>query len=152
MSDMNNCLPIAAFSFLAFALVSQPAFCGDIFVGKYTSLSKQEQGLGEHGKYTIYVKKTDTGYTLDYFNEGSAFFTMEVQRCSEKDLKIEYFHSYALPGELQVLCDPTLNSVQFFYSQNGIKLPDRMAPEELIRKAQYYANVQWAFFGFKKVE
>jgi hypothetical protein len=139
---------------IAFALMCMchPAHSEDRFVGKYSSLSKQNSGLGEHGKYTIKIARTDTGYFLECFYEDRPLFSQELQECTESELKAEYFHSYALPGNREILCDAKLHSVQFFYSENGIRLPDRMAPEELVRKAQYYGNVQWSFFGFKKVE
>jgi hypothetical protein len=151
---MNNYRQISAAGFLALSLASA-SFCAysqDTFVGKYSSLSKQNNGLGEHGKYTINISKTATGYLLECFNEGQPLFKRELQQCTESDLKAEYFHSYALPGRREVLCDPKMHSVQFFYSEKGIKLPDRMAPDELIRKSEYYGNVQWSFFGFKKIE
>lgn len=151
---MNGYPRRARVGFLALTVLcaSARAFAGDILVGKYSSLSKQEQGLGEHGKYTVNVMKTDTGYTLECFDQGRPLFTQELQRCSDSELRTRYFHTYALPGQLEALCDPNLHSVQFFYAQNGIKLPDYMAPEELVSKAQYYGNVQSAFFRFRKLD
>jgi len=134
-----------------FLIPTSGAFAEDFFVGKFVSESRENFGAGEYGKYAIDITKKDNGYMLNYTKGDQPLFTVDVHRCSEASLKIQYYHSFALPGEVQTLCG-NLESVQFFYAQNGIKIPERPPIKGAIYKTQYYANVQWAVYGFKKIE
>lgn len=123
----------------------------ELFVGTFASETRENFGADQLGKYVIEIAKKDDGYSLTYSMDGRPLFTVDVHKCSEESLKARYYHSYALPGELKALCGP-LKSVQIFYAQNGIKISEQAPVKEATYKTQYYANVQWAIYGFKKVK
>lgn len=127
------------------------SFSEDFFVGKYVSESRDNFGADEYGKYSIDVTKNKNGYLLSYSKDLQPFFNLVVGKCSEKALKIEYYHSFSLPGDVHVLCGDN-DSVQFFYAQNGIRIPERGTIKGAIYKTKYYANVQFAIYGFKKIK
>lgn len=123
----------------------------ELFVGTFASEARENFGADQFGKYVIEITKKDDGYSLSYSMDGRPLFTVDVHKCSEESLKARYYHNYALPGELKALCGP-LKSVQIFYAQNGIKISEQAPVIEATYKTQYYANVQWAIYGFKKVK
>ncbi|WP_157354293.1 surface-adhesin E family protein [Aromatoleum toluclasticum] len=123
----------------------------ELFVGTFASETRENFGADQFGKYVIEITKKDDGYSLSYSTDGRPLFTIDVQKCSEESLKARYYHYYALPGELKALCGPR-KSVQMFYAQNGIKISEQGPVKEATYKTQYYANVQWAIYGFKKTK
>ena len=146
-----HCTAFAALMLMGCVVGPNRASGGDLFTGTYVSESKENFGANEPGKIVIEVAKIEGGYTLTYSTGDKKLFTVDVEKCSEKNLKIEYYHSFAQPGEMQALClKERSKSVQFFYAENGIQLPERMGGK--IYKTKYYSDVQWSIYGFKKIK
>lgn len=149
---MKNILGFVG-SYILIVLIMTPvsnACAEDLFVGKYVSESRANFGTDEYGKYAIEITQKDDGYMLSYVKDGEPLFTATYFKCSEAQLKLQGYHFFALPGEVQALCDRY--GVELFYAENGIKIPAKGMVKGGVYSTQYYSNVQWGIYGFKKIK
>ena len=120
----------------------------DLFVGRFVSETRQNFGSDDPGEYVIDVQRQGEKYTLSYSHKGAKMFTREGVQCSPDS---EGYLSERPPGEAKTLCNAQEKnhaSPLLSYSENGIKIP-RIGTSY---KTQYYARIQWAIRGFRRVQ
>lgn len=121
------------------------AFANDLFVGKFASETRDNFGTDKSGEYEIEVVRRGENFNLSVSQNGKFLFDVEAAPCSPE--KEDYLRDRP-PGDAYVLCNTSMRSSAFVYSQNGIKVP--MIGTHY--KVQYYAHIQWGFYGFRKVQ
>jgi hypothetical protein len=139
-----------AFIAIILALVAHAAVAAppDLFVGRFVSETRQNFGSDDPGEYVIDVRKQGEQYVLTFSHKGQGMFIVEAGPCN---VDSESHLSQRPPGKARTLCDfqdrnyplPVLS-----YSEGGIKVP-RVGTSY---KTQYYARIQWAILGFRKVQ
>ncbi|MDZ4099376.1 MAG: hypothetical protein U1E13_11875 [Methylophilaceae bacterium] len=136
-------------------------FANELFVGKFSSETKENFGPGKLGQIEVNIKRKDEKYVVTVFNLGEFKFEYLAVPCSsEKEAKSGYLQEHP-PGETYALCHGSNGGVTFFYSQYGIKDPlariykyqgTENTREDKYFKAQYYGYIQWSIWGFRKVD
>ena len=120
------------------------------FSGKYTSETYENFGP-KKDVFTIEVAKVDDGYQFDYFKDGQLIFSNTLTGCSEKALRTEGYHTFAMPGVVRTLCTKDKGGIHFFYAENGIELAEPHVSPRKIYKAKFYSHLGWSIYGFKKL-
>lgn len=121
------------------------AFANDLFIGKFASETRDNFGTDKYGEYEIEVIRKGENFNLSVSQNGKFLFDVEAAPCSPEN---EGYLRDRPPGEAYALCNISMRSSALVYSQNGIKVP--MIGKHY--KAQYYAHIQWGFYGFRKVQ
>jgi len=133
-------------------------FPSELFIGKFASETRENFGLDRYGEYEIEVVRKGETFILTASHNGKFLFEEETAPCSPA--KEDYLRGYPA-GDVHALCNTKYGSSVFVFSQNGIKNPliDLYKTKgienprlERYYKAQYYAHIQWGFYGFRKVQ
>jgi hypothetical protein len=154
-------------------LTASSAWAEDLFIGAFESETRANFGSDTPGEYRIeVVAAAKDKYVATIYHRGKILGKQELIRCPAE--REDYFRSRA-PGRAEVLCSDrgygSLHGV-LSYSENGIHVaavkPKYVKNPELVKqeglrpgdpslfesrhhKAKYYAHVEWAFYGFRKV-
>lgn len=138
----------------------------DILIGKFASETRENFGRDKYGEYEINVDHKGEKYILSIFQDGVFKFDVEAVPCDPKTAghlnEIRGYLNDHPPGEVYVLCNISHKSPVLVYSQNGIKDPmadiykekglNKNPRTDLYYRTQYYAQIQWGFYGFRKVK
>jgi hypothetical protein len=137
---------------------SKHLLANDLFIGKFASETRENFGRDKYGEYEIEVVRKGEKYILSIFQDGKFQFDVEAVPCDQK--MVGYLREHP-PGDVYTLCNTSYGSTVFVYSQNGIKDPMAEIYKEkgiknprtdVYYRTQYYAQIQWGFYGFRKVQ
>jgi hypothetical protein len=149
---------VILFSATLFCCYSEQSLANDIFIGQFSSETRENFGRDKYGEYVIDVVRKGDKYVLSISQNGAFKFKVEAAPC---DPNKEGYLQERPPGDVYALCDPSYESPALVYSQNGIKDPMARVYSEkgvknpradLYYRTQYFAHIQWGFYGFRKVQ
>jgi hypothetical protein len=177
VSDIPVLMRAALTIFCAIVASVCLASTNDIFVGTFESESRQNFGSDTLGEWRIQVVAPSKGkYVATIHRSGKLIEKRDLIPCS---VSSEGYLDDRPSGPAKVICSPAQNGsmslpeIPFLsYAENGIRVraikqkyvakPDLVAAEGLKpgdsalfetrhHKAKFYARVDWAIYGFRKV-
>jgi len=141
----------------------------NLFVGVFESETRENFGSDTPGEYRIEVVAiVKDRYTSTIYRRGKILVKQELVGCSEER---KNHLSGRAPGRVEVLCS-TKDFPVLTYAENGISVRavkpkyaknPQLAKQEGLKpgdpnifelrhhKTKYYAQIQWSFYGFRKV-
>lgn len=176
---MNSFQPfqkhILTFCMLAFlGFLSSPIFANNLFVGRYLSETRENFGRDKLGEYEIAVTFNESHKIFDITisQNGKLKYTLEGTPCIPE--YVDYLNGRP-EGKAEALCNTDKFKFPILvFSENGIRNPapdyskdpekkkfvDKILMESGVKpfpwkpyiKTQYYAYVEWGFYGFRKVQ
>lgn len=160
--------------FSCLGCLSNKAFANDLLIGKYLSETRENFGRDKLGEYEIEITASNKPNILKItiFQNRKLKYTFESATCEPN--YIGYLDGRP-DGKVEALCDTSESKhPKFVYVENGIKnpAPDYSKDPEKVKmmdkilkesgsmpykwkpfyKTQFYAYVDWGFYGFRKVQ
>ena len=136
---------------------NDPVLANDLFIGKFSSETRENFGPGKLGEVEVNIDRKGEKYIITVFHQGEFKYDYLAEICSPEK---EGYLEERPPGNAYALCGSPRGG-GFVYSQNGIKDPLAKIyrlqgienPEkDKYYRTQYYGNIQWSFWGFRKVD
>jgi hypothetical protein len=154
--------------------LSNPTFANNLFVGKYLSETRENFGRDKLGEYEITVTSSESPdiFNITIAQNSKLKYTLKGTPCIPE--YVDYLNGRP-EGKAEALCDTDKFKFPILvFAENGIrnpapdhskdpekkKLVDKILTESGVKpfpwkpyiKTQYYAYVEWGFYGFRKVQ